>query len=309
MDPETHVTFLAAGRTVVKNGEIGDMMIRDIASVILYAFGIEDPDSFLGRVPSGLFEGVTATERKTFEIPKLTDPIRGHETVATPEIGSGDSVLDALGAERVEAYFDFDHNVDDRTGHYVTGSGGKIYFVDGWFGDAADLLEGYVTMADFYPGTESFSVGFFMNTPGVSTDPPVFSNKRMASAVNPCFGFFMNIETLRLNVGNKKTGNVKDGYDLPADFRNGWVYVLLQVDRENNRWSVSYDWKEPEEWFAFGEEFRDLSFDAMATTCIGQDGTEKYSRPLDAKVDEFIVVKGTLSSGDLAALRAVYMGE
>lgn len=58
-DEEKYVTFAAVGKGVT-NGEIKEMNIRDLAAIILYAFGIEAPDfnekGWTAQVPEGLFK-------------------------------------------------------------------------------------------------------------------------------------------------------------------------------------------------------------------------------------------------------------
>ena len=57
-DEEKYVTFAARGRDVV-NGEIKEMNIRDLAAVVLYAFGIDAPEfnekGWTSQIPEGLF--------------------------------------------------------------------------------------------------------------------------------------------------------------------------------------------------------------------------------------------------------------
>ncbi len=65
-DAEMKIMFAAAGKTVEK-GTIGEMGIRDTASIVLHALGLNQPASWTSRVPSGLFKGVVAGERPVFE--------------------------------------------------------------------------------------------------------------------------------------------------------------------------------------------------------------------------------------------------
>ncbi len=57
-DAEKYVMFAAAGRNVC-SGEIGDMNIRDLAAIILYAFGLDipaiDEAGWTAQIPAGLF--------------------------------------------------------------------------------------------------------------------------------------------------------------------------------------------------------------------------------------------------------------
>ena len=57
-DGEKYVTFAAAGKGV-QSGSIGEMNIRDLAAIVLYAFGIDAPDfdekGWTSQIPEGLF--------------------------------------------------------------------------------------------------------------------------------------------------------------------------------------------------------------------------------------------------------------
>ena len=58
-DGEKYVTFAAKGKTV-RNVHIEEMNIRDLAAVVLYAFGIEPPEfdekGWTSQIPTGLFD-------------------------------------------------------------------------------------------------------------------------------------------------------------------------------------------------------------------------------------------------------------
>lgn len=58
-DEEKYVTFAAIGNNII-GGEIKEMNIRDLAAIILYAFGIDMPDfdekGWTSQIPAGLFK-------------------------------------------------------------------------------------------------------------------------------------------------------------------------------------------------------------------------------------------------------------
>ena len=58
-DSEKYVTFAAVGKGV-RPGHIDNMNIRDLAAIVLYAFGIEAPEfkenGWTAQIPSGLFD-------------------------------------------------------------------------------------------------------------------------------------------------------------------------------------------------------------------------------------------------------------
>lgn len=66
-DREKFVTFAAVGKGV-KCGEIGEMNIRDLAAIVLYAFGIEAPEfdesGWTAQIPEGIFEDIDLYEYK-----------------------------------------------------------------------------------------------------------------------------------------------------------------------------------------------------------------------------------------------------
>ena len=66
-DVEKYVTFAATGKGVC-NGEIGDMNIRDLAAIVLYALGIEAPEfdekGWTSQIPAGIFESINLPEYK-----------------------------------------------------------------------------------------------------------------------------------------------------------------------------------------------------------------------------------------------------
>ena len=66
-DTEKYVTFAAVGKNV-KPGDISVMNIRDLAAIVLYAFGIESPEfnekGWTTQIPEGLFEDTDLPEYK-----------------------------------------------------------------------------------------------------------------------------------------------------------------------------------------------------------------------------------------------------
>jgi len=70
---ETQVTVAMTGKTVVKGGMMDkDTRNRDIASVALYALGIERPDNMTSRIPANLFDSVNGETRSLTKDPKDT---------------------------------------------------------------------------------------------------------------------------------------------------------------------------------------------------------------------------------------------
>ena len=298
-DAEKYIMWAAAGKNV-QPGEIEDIEIRDTASVVLMALGLADrqPESWTARVPSGLFEGVEAMERPVYEIHYLYGH-RTHESVPTP-----DGLADLFGAERVRAYLPFDGDADPAAGDAETKTNGKLYYVDGFFGSAAQFDDGYVTLENCTPDRNSFTVGMWMKTGGVGSDPCILSNKDWSSGSNKGFVLSLRDSDIKFNLGNGGSRFDKE-YVLPLDFRDGWVYVLFTADRDKGEVRFSYDFG-PFITTALSGELKDASFKGLKMLNIGQDGTGRYSDDLGAVLDEFILLDGAADEEDLEKLKAYY---
>ena len=300
-DAEKYVMWAAAGKTVTP-GEIRDMEIRDTAAVVLWALGLSDrqPETWTARVPSGLFEGVEAGERPVYELEYLTEH-RTRESVPTPDEGS--RAPDLFG-DRVLCYLPFDGDPDPAAGELTSEQKGKLYYVDGFFGNGAQFDDGSVSLSGWMPGMESFTVGMWLKTGGVSSDPCLFSDKNWASGSNPGFVLSLRDTDIKFNLGDGSS-RMDSEFLLPMDFRDGWVYAVLAVDRESEEIRFSYDFGEFQT-AAIPASLRGVSFDGLRKLNIGQDGTGRYPERLGAVLDEFLLIRGALTDEELASLAEFY---
>ncbi len=299
-DGEKYVMLAAAGKTV-QNGTIEDMEIRDTAAVVLYALGYQNPETWTARVPSGLFNGVVAGERPEY-VDK--DSERYHESVPTPEKGSDGYVTEYVDNE-LKTYLTFDNGIADSCGASTSQSGNVYFIEDGYFGQGATFDDGYVTVDGFNLGDSSFTMSFWIKTDGVIEDPCIISNKDWYTGKNS--GFALSITSgseIRWNFGdgsNRADLNVS----LPQNYREGWMHVLVFIDRESSKLGMSID---------FGEiiitdlpsSLQSDSFNTKYPLTIGQDGTGKYNIPLPAALDEVMVFEGAFTQSDVSALASYY---
>ena len=298
-DTEKYVMFAAAGKTV-QNGTVEDMEIRDIAAIVLHAFGYDNPSKWTARVPSGLFEGVVASQR-----PVLVESGRHHETEPTPEEGSEKYVTNYISNHNLSAYLTFDGDINDKCDNETT-YGGTLEYEDGYFGQGVTLDKGYVSIDNFGFGTDSFTVALWIKTDGVGDDPCIFSNKNWQSGKNSGIALTLRkAYDVRFNFGdgsNRADCDVK----YPTDYKDGWVHIIAIVDRENNKLGVCIDFDTivtiniPD---SLKGDTIDTVYDCLN---IGQDGTGKYGIPLTATVDEFMVYDGVFDAKDVSALAEYY---
>ncbi|MBE6617812.1 MAG: DUF229 domain-containing protein [Ruminococcaceae bacterium] len=314
-DREMNIMFAVAGKTVVEGGEpesineegkLDDMQIRDTAAVVLQAFGLSIPEGWTSVVPDNIFEGVTATTaRKVTDIPIL-NPHRFHESVATPLPTDGNYITDVLGEDRVEAYITFDGvftgDVVDAMGNNVS-EVGELFFTEGYYGNAFQTDNGCVVVDDYRPGKDSFSVAFWFKTTGTDGDPCLIANKDWNSGSNPGFLLSLREGDIKFNLGDGEN-RMDQEFLLPVDYANGWIYVVLSVDREAGKVYFSYDFDEFEV-IDITDDLKDCSFDGINGLVIGQDGTTEYDA-LPAQIDDVLIVNGALTQEDVALLAGYY---
>lgn len=302
-DAERYVFLGVAGKTVVEGGKIQNPEVRDIAAISAYALGLDFPETWTGIVPGGLFQGVEAMERHEMrpeDIPVSEN--RKHQTEPTPNL---DNVKSLLEGHNVISYFPFDGDEKDALGKVETVKTGKLYYSNAYYGTGVDMSDGYITLKDVSVGSNSFSVAMWIKTNGVSSDPSIISNKDWNSGANK--GFVLSIRSdddIKFNAGNN--GDRMDaGAGLPLDYKNGWMHVILVVDREKNKIRLFYDFASELD-YDIPESLRNVSFDALDLN-IGQDGTGHYGAHLAAQLDEFIITADALSDEDVAKLKAYYV--
>ena len=295
--------FAAAGKTVEKGGKITDMEVRDVPLVVLHALGLEAPTTWSARIPSGLFKGVTAGDRPEYVNP---DSDRYHEATPTPEKGSEGYITNFITDKTLKTYLTFDGDTKDALGNTATKEGGKLYFVDGYFGQGVSLDDGYVAIPDYAPEKGSFTIAMWVKTMGASGDPALFSNKDWDKGVNKGYVLSLNGDERKIRFNAGDGVNRMDGdYPLPADYYEGWMHITLVVDRENGVVRMAYDFGTliPTDIPA---SLLDDSWNGLSQLCIGSDGTGAYKFKLSATVDEFMLFEGVLTKDDMAKLAEYY---
>lgn len=297
---ERYVFLGVKGKTTCVRSQIIDPEVRDVAAITAYALGVDPPETWTGIVPTGVFQDVTAAERQESDPPGTE--YRSHKTVPTPDISKLKSVL---GSHKVMAYLPFDGNADDALGGKRTTPHGKLYYYDAWFGQGVALDDGYVTLENTLVGAGSFSVSFWMKAAKTTDDPSIISNKDWKNGKNDGFVLSLRPNDIKFNVGDLGSGNrIDNTVGLPSNFSDGWMHVVLTVDRVGGTVCFYIDFQEVGR-FDIPEFFKGRSFDALDLN-IGQDGNGNYAYKLSAQIDEMIIASDVLGSEDIAALRKYY---
>ena len=92
---------------------------------------------------------------------------------------------------------------------------------------------------------------------------------------------------------------------MPADFDEGWMHLILIVDRSANKIRFCYDFGEVSE-AAIPANLSTASLTNGTILNIGQDGTGIYSHHLSAMIDELMIFEGALTDEEIAALATYY---
>jgi hypothetical protein len=301
---EMNVFFGAAGKTVVK-GNISDCEVRDVAAIAAYALNLKKPETWTGRLPGGLFVGVSAEARMEMQVPK--NPNRDHVTVPTRKVGSGSFITDLLNSEKWLAVLTFDDNTEDVTGHYTTKANGKLYYSDGYHGKAASFDDGYVTLEKLQVQSDNFTVAMWVKTTGVNGDPVLCGNKNWNDGKNNGFVLSLRGFDIKFNAGLGGTIRVDAEYPLPIDATEGWMHVAMSVNRKEQTVTFYYDFAK-EAVTHIPDTLRNASFSALQFN-VGQDGTGSYSSHLGAMLDDFLVYGDAMTEEDIGALKAYYTGK
>lgn len=297
---ERYVMFAATGKTVV-NGEVGDMAIRDTAAVVLHALGYEAPETWTARVPSGLFAGVSATERRYYS--PIGSP-RRFDSAPTPMRDSAYYITQYIADKPLAFYLPFDGDAMDIMGN-TTEAQGSVIYSDGYFGQGIVLDNGYVSLGDYTLGKNSFSLAFWIRTEGLTgSDPCMVSNKDWYTGRNAGFCFaFDHAKQLKFNAGDGS--NRTDAVlALPENFYEGWMHVVLSVDRDAGKVGICYDFGDLVET-DIASALLKTTFDSGLPLNIGQDGLAARAS-IPAVMDEFMLFDAALTNEDVQALRSYY---
>ena len=300
---EMNVMYAAVGKSIEK-GNIGKMEIRDNASIILHALGCDQPESWTARVPDGVFTGVKAIERPEYVVEiKYNHEYRTASSTPTPASDSGEYITDLFG-DRVLAYLPLDNDSKDAVGKVSTAENGNLYYVDGYFGNAVQFDDGSVSIENYAPGNASFTISAWIKTTANVGDPSIFSNKDWNSGSNKGYILSLRSGDIKFNAGNGGS-RIDFEYPLPRDFYDGWMHIILSVDRENGKIGFVYDFGEMKT-NDIGASLKNASFDAFDVLNIGQDGTGNYSSKLAAILDDIVILDGAATADDIAALKGYY---
>ena len=310
-DDEKFVLFAAKGKTVEKGGAARDMEIRDVASIVLFALDIEQPECYTGRVPSGVFAGVSAGPRPVYNDP---DSPRYHitETARNTAEYAKENIKAPL-----NTYLPFDNGeLSGAVAHQTV-----KFTAEGYFEGAVMLDDGYLTLDSFNPRENSFTLASWVKIPSPHCAEPIFANKVcdggfFAPEDGSPDGFVFlivrntyvphGIHSARLEVCVMGKPYILEA-ELPHDYQYGWTHIALVVDRVTGIASIYLDFKKCASALLWGLRRRGANLAPTgAGLAIGQsiDGSHKYK--IGLSVDELLIFDGALTEKEMALLEGYY---
>ncbi len=293
-EAEINCTFAITGQGVEKQGTIEDMELQDVAAIVLYALGIEQPEVQTGRIPAGIFPGIGGEERKEGSIPeklKQYGEIRAENARENP--------LPAALAGSLAYRQSFD-------GEEIKGLAGAKQKTAGIMGDALDLrgswLKTGVKLNMKWPG---FSIGFWFRDDGEKDGDPVFvCDKNWTSGNNKGFAIAKYENRIQVNIGGWGK-NRKDLFRvLPEGYEGKWLHFLVTFDKESQDVRLYCDFEYAGSAKVLPKRYSDWF--SKKEIIAGQDITGKYKYHASADMDELMIFNKALTGKEIAELRDWY---
>lgn len=306
-DGEKYIYFALAGKTV-KKGEIPYMQTKDINAIMLHAFRIDIPEYNLMKYSAQIPENVFSDFNNEY---KTVTPISSEiKTEPTPAVDSESGLLSYFSKEDFKFAMFFDNNAKDELGKVSFKEHNHIkYYTEGRYGSYGEIGSiGWLTSDEVKFGRDSFSIGVWLKTDSslLNSICYICSTKAVRT---PDSGFTLNMTSSGtvLRIEDAETDS-SDEFYMPFinDVKNGWVHVLICVDRENMKLTAYNNFKLKRTVDI--DECFDINFDNKPFT-IGNDcsfkGSTEYNKNI-FNLDDLLVFDKALSPDEVEKLASYY---
>lgn len=241
---ERTIWFAVAGKGV-KKGSMGFALTKDIAALVLYAFGLDIPaydrKAFSSQVPDDIFE-----DRKNDYIkPAPVDNFI--ETKETPAFRGENGLTKYFDEKKIKLAMFFDNEIKDETGkNSFTEEGIIKYYSTGVRGARGEFgSTGFATTEDLTFGENSFSLAFWIKL-DKSLDEEVcicgtqdwFWQRRDSKGFSQCFR--SGNTQFTISNGTDRLELVTPYHD---DVSDGWLHCVTVVDKEKKELRVYHNFK------------------------------------------------------------------
>ncbi|MBQ7827754.1 MAG: alkaline phosphatase family protein [Clostridia bacterium] len=306
-EAEMNIFFGAVGKSVKKGSTVGEMNIRDVAAIVLHAFGIDIPEfdinGFSAQVPEGLFEGYTVPERQPTSAGE--NPFT---TLATPAKDSGKYITDFISADKIASVFHFNGNVDDAMGSAsATEHDVPKYYGTGYFDNCIEVgLQGFVKMPGAVPAESSYTVSlWFEHNRSTAAEIALLGSHSHKESWNLGFSIGYNGNSINVKIGNG--GNDQTfSYPLSEMQPNGWTNFTVVFDKDEGT-VTSYLNFEKLATEKYSKRFTVVNYNNSENFILGND-TDGYNGT-NIMIDELVTFNSALTAEEIAQLAAYYQYE
>ncbi len=208
--------------------------------------------------------------------------------------------------DKIKFLFEFDDNATDTTGNYDTTVNGNITYENGYFGKGANFSDGYISIEDCNVGKESVTMSAWVKT-DKSTNKRIIMSSADEAWDRSGFSLMLGERDFQIEISDETL--TPRAYQLfqwtyyPIDMYDGWVHMMMVVDREKKEFTIYYDFKK-----IFVQDITtDENISLSGTSInIGQDGTGLYPNALNATLDDLFIYNGAFTDADVAKLEEYY---
>ncbi len=304
-DTEKYVFMGLAGKGV-REGFIEYAETRDIAAIVLYALGLEvpeyDEEGFTSQIPEGIWDNTKAYYRKPAK--KTIIPVR-----ETPG-----NIFDFIDRDKVQLLMHLDNSLADASEKCKITEKGTVKFYSNGVNDACGEFgkTGFAVADGVKPGSESFSVAFWVETdPTINEAPAIMSNQNW---------WWQNRKEKGVTVAlrsNDVVFNISNGNDhldtvvpFPEGMETGWMHYAAAFDRENNEIRFYNNFR-LRHVITVPEEYK-IDYSTEYPFVVGNDGKCQYnnvSHDFIFRLDDVIVTSEAINDELIEKLRIYYYGE
>ena len=293
--PEVMSMFAIKGHSVISNGLIKDMELRDIAPIVLSSLGIEIPQFYTGRIPEGIFDGIGGGDRPSGTAENPSEKYRFHSTIPTPELPDDLSLV-----KKIVYRNTFDNLIgDEKTAETIS--------THGYYGNASDFSSyGLSTGVAWNKDWENLSVSFWIKARPTTGDPVIAGNKNWNSGKNQGFILAFQRNGIKCNIADKDGRRFDVQFPLPSDFFDGWTHYLFIINRNEYTITGFCDFEK-----LFVEDIDNTQIDLESCLSdtpimIGQDASGNYNYSLPAMIDDFMVFNDAITETEIEQLKEYY---
>ena len=294
-EDETRVTFAIAGPGLEPNGTIENMEIQDVAAIVLYALGIEQPESQTARIPKGIFPGVGGGERKELD---LTEQVNHYgDGISNPQ--PGEPALPADLSGKLVYYQNFDGE--------ISGLSGGEDLSDGLIGEGLNMRNSFLkTGIKNSSKWTGMSIGFWFrdNGEGEEQDPVFAADKSWEKGYVKGFVIAKLDDRIQINIGGGKKLRKEIIWKLPKGYKGKWTHCLVTFNQSTQEVTLYCNFE------YIGKAKLLPAKHSVWTTkneiVIGQDITGKYRSWMNADLDEVMIFNQALTAEEVTEIRDCY---